>query len=269
MSITTPTQEGVSRLPTAAHLRTNLLNGNVRIASQTGSTGAQPAVYEITGGSITSNVKLALPNVTADDTLVAQNANVTWGGGHTFTQGLNAAGPIVTSSSISGQSVSSNTLTVANTLTSGGSINTNDTLTAKNHVNAGQNITAGNNVTATAQLNAQANGFQVQTAGIFHTLGIVQHHATAAGYVSGGGHLQLINYTGGASADYYGIQTGSTPKGLIFCTATSGQGLGFFNTVPTIQNIGGARSAATTYGSNEQYMLQTAYGTLRTFGWLT
>jgi len=120
MSITTPTQQGVSRLPTAAHLRTNLLNGNVRIASQTGSTGGQPATYEITGGSITTNVKVALPDINSDDTLVTQNSNVTWGGGHTFNRGLISNGPISAPVSVVSDSFTASGGTISTASTANG-----------------------------------------------------------------------------------------------------------------------------------------------------
>lgn len=166
--VSSPTQQGVTKLPTAAHLRTNLLNGNVRVSSQTNNVGGQPAFYEITGGSITNNVKISLPALQNDDTLVTQNDNITWGGGHTFTQGLNSTGPIITNSSISGQSVSANNLTVTSALNSGGSITAGDTLTAKNHVIAGQNIQAGGTGTITGSFNAASNQFRIDSTSLTH-----------------------------------------------------------------------------------------------------
>jgi len=167
--VATPTYQGVTKLPTAAHLRTNLSNGNVRVSSQTNSVGGQPAFYEITGGSITNNVKLSLPAISSDDTLVTQNDNVTWGGGHLFTNGLNATGPIVTNSSLSGQSISAGNLTVNSALNSGGSITAGDTLTAKNHVIAGQKIQSGSDGTIGGNLSAAASAFNVDTTKLTHT----------------------------------------------------------------------------------------------------
>jgi hypothetical protein len=46
-------------------------------------------------------------------------------------------------------------------------------------------------------------------------------------------------------------------------------GIGFFSAPETVQQSGGAETADVTYGSTEQFMLQTAYDCLRTFGLLS
>jgi len=68
-----------------------------------------------------------------------------------------------------------------------------------------------------------------------------------------------ITLAGGANINL------STTTGTKIGTATN-QLLGFFNATPVAQQTGGALTAAATYGSNEQTMLNRAYSALRNLG---
>lgn len=52
-------------------------------------------------------------------------------------------------------------------------------------------------------------------------------------------------------------------------SVTNAGGLGFFGVAEATQQAGGAKTAAATYGTNEQTMLQTVYNMGRTFGLLS
>lgn len=67
--------------------------------------------------------------------------------------------------------------------------------------------------------------------------------------------------------DANNISLGTT-NGTQFGTSAS-QKLAFYGVTPVVQQTGGTKTAAATYGSNEQTMLQTVYNALRTFGLLS
>lgn len=287
--VASPTQQGVVQKPNAAHLRTNVINGKVRIASSTNATGGQPAVYHIVGGSITNNIKLSLPDVTADDTLAAQGGNNNWTGMHTFQQGLTSNGTISTAALNATALSSSGTINSTGDITTQGNVivpgminppSVNLTTTIGSHVFIGGNITATNGTSSFSTLNVSAthtasglinaNGsVNVGTASaVTHNGTITRLYPTTIAYSLNGGMLSLANNNGNVNdSDYFGVFTGGT-KGCVICTATT-QRIGFFNTVPTGQNTGGARSVSGTWDSNAQYMVQTAYNALRNYGLLS
>lgn len=88
---------------------------------------------------------------------------------------------------------------------------------------------------------------------------------TKNAYISGIGNSFICanngNFGVGNSAPAYKLDvTGS---------ARFNGSIGFFNKTPIAQQTGGAKTAAATYGTNEQTMLQTVYNALRNFGFLT
>lgn len=56
---------------------------------------------------------------------------------------------------------------------------------------------------------------------------------------------------------------------LTVTTTGSAAQVGFFGVTPASQQTGGAKTAGSSYTSNEQAMIQAAYTCLRTFGFLT
>lgn len=88
---------------------------------------------------------------------------------------------------------------------------------------------------------------------------------TVNGYIAGVGNTFVCanngNFGVGNSAPAYKFDvTGS---------ARFNGSIGFFNKTPIAQQTGGVKTAASTYGTNEQTMLQTVYNALRNFGFLT
>jgi hypothetical protein len=82
--------------------------------------------------------------------------------------------------------------------------------------------------------------------------------------VCGGSYLPL---TGGTLSDGANIVLGTT-TGTKIGTAV-GQKAAFFGATPVIQQTGGVATAAATYGTNEEGMLQRAYNALRAYGLLS
>lgn len=67
----------------------------------------------------------------------------------------------------------------------------------------------------------------------------------------------------------FGLGVSPTYKLDVVGAARFNGNLGFFNTVPTTQQVGGAATAGAAYGATEQTMLQTVYDALRAYGLLT
>ncbi len=277
--VASPTQQGVIPLPSAAHLQTNILNGTVRVASST-NPGVQNAVYTISGGPITSNVNLALPALSTDDTIATLNANNVWTTPHTFNQGFTSNGPInatsINSSGIVADSITSNgpmtasgnfnaaNLQTPGTLGVGSGATITGAINSATTTNIGTTITTGNHtVTGTHTIKS--------TGSLVHNGNTLQVNPTNSGYSAGGGHLLLQNNTGGTDATFFGVQTGLTggsSGGTVFATHQN-QRLGFHGVGPTpTQPSHGNVLAPSTYTTGVQGLINDVYNFLRTKGFL-
>lgn len=232
-----PTQQGVVKRPNAAHLRSNILNGHVKVASSTNTLGGQPALYSIVGGTITSNYKVALPDMTADDTFATLNTNNNWTGLHTFQQGLTSVGPIVASGPITAKSI------VGAALTSSGaaSIGSNISVVGSSTIGGSQTVSGDSTVSGN------------------HTVTLT---SSLTGAVTAKGGLTLS--TGGTDSAVFNIVTGGT-HGTAICSSIT-QRIGFYGITPVTQIAAGATTAGATYTSHEQGMLNGLWSNTRNLG---
>lgn len=95
-------------------------------------------------------------------------------------------------------------------------------------------------------------------------------------WIPPGGINFKANATGPAGDRNYMYNNGNFGLGVlptykldVLGAARFNGNLGFFNTTPTTQQVGGAATAGATYGATEQTMLQTVYDALRAYGLLT
>ena len=111
-------------------------------------------------------------------------------------------------------------------------------------------------VTNTATMNGElvCNGFLLATSDV-----TIDGTTTFNGAVDVGGQVTF--------GDSINVALGSS-FGTKFGTAST-QKIGFLGAAPASQQSGGAKTAAATYGANEQTMLQAAYNFGRTFGFLS
>lgn len=83
------------------------------------------------------------------------------------------------------------------------------------------------------------------------------------------GGLVIWDWPSSTSNMRFWLGTGlATPNGFQLGTS-SGHKIGFLGATAVVQQTGGVKTAAATYGSNEQTMLQTIYNMGRTFGFLS
>lgn len=104
------------------------------------------------------------------------------------------------------------------------------------------------------------------------TIGGFGAFSGAIPYISGDGITPVSNifFNRSPITGFFGVGIESPlyPLDVVGAVRLNGN-LGFFNTTPTTQQVGGAATAGATYGATEQTMLQTVYDALRAYGLLT